>query len=312
MLMQSCAHAQECRLNDAVEEQIVVALRFINACILWSGKCHTLSNKIIHASCVTLLQYGDVSVHILVEALDVVCSISEVKSCPTIIECGYAPLIVKYTTHSNVNVRDKALLSLVTLTRGLDDVTTTIVRSSLFNHVTHLLLTDEQTISHVVGMLSNVAAGSVSMITSLFDHHLLPIIASLLQSPCRQVVRDSVWVVTHFMSFASDEQKLDVIGHDKYGVLSAAIPLLAPELRRENPERNMVELLFEVYKELLWFITEPDDEYDDAPLRRRHLSDAAVSMLRSEMNKNVFKRRIEGDDYYHETQDVLSLLERLD
>ena len=218
------------------------------------------------------------------------------------IASGYVPLIVKYMVNENVTVRKKAVYIVGNLMMGRDDVTTSVMRSSVFNHVSHLLLTDEQTISQVAWMTSNAVAGNESMTTIVFDHSLLPLVVSLLQSPCSKVVVDSLWVISNLFNCMSDKQRCRLLKDDTHDVLSAVLPLLSAELSKQTPSKEIISPLCDIFMRILEFVSNRE---------KRDLFEV-YKMFETELTKDVYAQLDEDSAYHADVEQVVSFFEGIE
>ena len=257
MLQKARTHAQEYGLNTDTIEHVARIMCFFNT--LLDAEVDVgdrLNEKLLHSAFATLIEFGDSCTDIFTEAIGVIYNASNVMSSNAFYQImiinDYVPLIVKFMASENADVREGVVAIVSNLMVGQDDIdVTSVMRSSVFNHVSHLLLTDEQTISQVAWMTSNAVAGTESMANIVFDHNLLPLVVSLLQSSCRKVVVGSLRVIINLVGYLSDEQKWSLLKHDKYGVLSAIIPLLSTELSKLTPSEEIVFTLCNIFVNIL-------------------------------------------------------------
>ena len=304
MLQKARTHAQECGLNTDTIEDVARILDFFSTLLRADVDVgDRLNAKLVHTSCATLMEFGDACTEILTEAIDLIFRVSDVMSsgtfCQILIVNGYVPLIVKYMVNENPDVRADAIAIVGNLMMIEDDVTTSIMRSSVFNHVSRLLFTDEHTISQVALMMCSAMEETMSdcMTTVVFDHSLLPILVSLLQSSCCEVVVNSLGVISNLFGYNADEQKWRLLKHDKHGVLSTVIPLLSAELCKQPPSEEIISPLCNIFQDILEFISNGEE---------RDVSDLHV-MFKNEMKKDVYAQRDENSDYRIDR--IVSLLE---
>ena len=69
---------------------------------------------------------------------------------------------------------------------------------------------------------------------------------------------DSLKVIPNLVNHMSDEQKFGLLKHDRYGVLSAVLPLLSAELSSETPSEEIIIPLCNISR-ILQFISSSED-----------------------------------------------------
>ena len=154
-------------------------------------------------------------------------------------------------------------------------------------------------------MTSNAVAGTESMTTIVFDHNLLPLVVSLLQSSCSKAVVGSLRVIINLVGYISDEQKWGLLKHDKHGVLSTVLPLLSTELSKPTPSEEIIITLCNIFVDILEFISNTSSEEHDA-------SDLHA-MFKNEMKKDVYSQLDDEKRYYrYDIDRVVSLLKDMD
>ena len=304
MLQRARTHAQECGPNtDSIEHVARILCFFSTLLHAEVDVCSRLNQKVVHTACATLMEFGDSCTEILTGAIDVIYRASNVMPPytfgPILIANGYVPLIVKYMMNENLDVRADAIGIVGTLMMSPDDVTTSIMRSSVSNHVSHLLLTDEETINQVAWMMSYAVAGTESMTNIVFDHNILPLVVSLLQSSCCDVVVNSLCVVNNLVNHMSDEQRWHLFEHDRHDVLSTVIPLLSAELCKQKPSERVTNLLFDMFMQILVCLMGFDRDVSDL-----------YAMFKDEMEKDIYSQL--DENFRYGTHRIVSFLKRLE
>ena len=245
VLMQVRAHAQELDGSDYTanrQQRLITFIAYTKTCD------RRLRAKLQNGACILLCQFDNeqTCVDVIEKVLKLINWVTfELYEILHFLQSGYLPCIVQYTTHTSANIRHHVISIVGHILTESNDMDVTMMRSSLFNHVAALLMSDEVSARELIAwMLANVTVGTAEVIDSLCNCYLWPTTAVLLQSTNRHVVRDSLWVVLDFLVSARDEQKHNLLQNDRYGVVSALLCLLSNEVQPDINKRLVLNIFY--------------------------------------------------------------------
>ena len=220
----------------------------------------------------------------------------------TVIDHGLVPALVTHVFSDDNCMRKSALYMVGDLLLGNETTSTQILRSSLLNHISFLILTNERSTNQVAWIVSNFAADGARQVDAVFDYHLLPIIIGLLSAPRDWIVLDSLWVIHNLFHCGSREQIQFVLASDAYGVVASVMSMLSVWLTRAEAEpcetaQDIVAQLFEIV-ELLFGAFDWLVDIDSASTK----SDLAI--IREEMSKEFYDSFSEQSEFYQQICDI--------
>ena len=211
----------------------------------------------------------------------------------TVIDHGLVPALVTHICSDDDCMRKSALYMVGDLLLGNETTSTQILRSSLLNHISFLILTNERSTNQVAWIVSNFAADGARQVDAVFDYHLLPIIIGLLSAPRDWIVLDSLWVIHNLFHCGSREQIQTVLANDAYGIIADVMSMLSVWLTRAEAKssetaEDIVVQLFAIAELLCGWLLDIDSTS----------TKSSLAIIRVEMSREFYDSFSEQPKFY--------------
>ena len=262
--------------------------------------------KVILSCCQTLTSESRDVVSAALEALFRASVDHECVAINTLISHGLVPALVTHVCSDDDCMRKNALFIISKML--LVNKTSTaaqVMRSSLLNHMSFVLLTNERSANQIPRIFANWIGDGAHEVQSVFDYNLLPIIVVLLNAPRDWIVLECLWVVCNLFDCGSREQIQSVLASDAYGVVASVVSMLSVWLTRAEAEPScataedivshlfiIADLLLDVFK---WLV-----DIDNASTK------TGLAIIKKELSKEFYDSLSEQSQFYRRISDIKS------